>query len=78
MDQSALLELLEALKAADVDDRVRLATQNLYQALIDAEARAVIGAGPWERSEDRVAVRNGTRPRVLSTTAGEAGSPRAR
>ena len=27
MDQSALLELLEALKAADVSDRIRLATQ---------------------------------------------------
>ena len=71
MDQSALLELLDALKAADVDDRVRLATQNLYQALIDAEAHAVIGAGPWERTEDRVAVRNGTRPRILTTTAGD-------
>ena len=71
MDQSALLELLEALKAADVDDRVRLATQNLYQALIDAEATAVIGAGPWERTEDRVAVRNGARARILTTTAGD-------
>ena len=49
MDQSALLELLDALKAADVDDRVRLATQTLYQALIDAEAhrgdrRRAVGA----------------------------------
>ena len=48
-------ELLDALKAADVDDRVRLATQNLYQALIDAETHAAIGAGPWERTEDQVA-----------------------
>ena len=60
MDQSALLELLDALKAADVDDRVRLATQNLYQALIDAEAIAVIGAGPWERS--RTGSRSATAP----------------
>ena len=50
MDQSALLELLDALKAADVDERIRLAAQTLYQALIDAEATAVIGAGPWERT----------------------------
>ena len=71
MDQSALLELLDALKAAGVDERIRLAAQTLYQALIDAEATAVIGAGPWERSEDRVAVRNGTRPRILTTTAGD-------
>ena len=71
MDQSALLELLDALKAAGVDERIRLAAQTLYQALIDAEATAVIGARPWERSEDWVAVRNGTRPRVLTTTAGD-------
>ena len=44
MDKSALLELLDALKAADVDDRVRMATQHIYQALIDAEANVVIGA----------------------------------
>jgi putative transposase len=71
MDQSALLELLETLKAADVSDRIRLATQNLYQALIDAEATAVIGAGPWERAEGRAAVRNGSRPRTLTTQAGD-------
>jgi putative transposase len=44
--QSALLEVLEALKVADVDERIRAATQTLYQALIDAELTAVIGAGP--------------------------------
>jgi putative transposase len=37
LDQSALLKLLEALKAADVDDRVRAATETLYQALIDLQ-----------------------------------------
>ena len=41
MDQSALLELLEALKAAGVDERVRMAAQSMYQALIDAEAEGV-------------------------------------
>ena len=71
MDQSALLELLEALKAAGVDDRIRVAAQNMYQALIDAEAEGVIGAGLWERTENRTAVRNGSRPRTLSTTAGD-------
>ena len=71
MDQSALLEVLEALKAADVDERIRAATQTLYQALIDAELTAVIGAGPWERSAERTGQRNGSRPRTLSTTAGD-------
>ena len=71
MEKSALLELLDALKAAEVDDRVRLATEHLYQALIDAEASVVIGADRWERSDGRTAIRNGTRSRVLSTTAGD-------
>jgi len=71
MDQSALLELLDALKGAGVDDRVRIAAQSMYQALIDAEAEGVIGAGFWERTEGRTAVRNGSRQRLLSTTAGD-------
>src|SRR3712207_7687765 len=71
LDQSALLELLEALKAADVDDRIRTATEALYQALIEAELTAVIGAAPHERTESRTAQRNGSRPRTLTTTAGD-------
>jgi transposase-like protein len=71
MDQSALLETLEVLKAADVGDRIRLATEKLYQELIDAEATAVIGAGPWQRSLERTAQRNGTRAKTLTTTAGD-------
>jgi transposase-like protein len=71
LDQSALLEVLDALKAADVDDRVRQAATTIYQALIEAELTAVIGAGPHERTETRLAQRNGHRPRVLSTTAGD-------
>lgn len=35
LDQSALLEVLEALKAAEVDDRIRQAAETIYQALID-------------------------------------------
>ena len=55
LDQSALIELLESLKLAEVGDRVRQATEALYQALIDAELTAVIGAAPHERSPDRTA-----------------------
>ena len=53
LDQSALLEVLEALKAADVEDRIRQAAGTIYQALIDAELTAVIGAGPHERTPRR-------------------------
>jgi putative transposase len=71
LDQSALLEVLEALKAADVGDRVRQAAETIYQAVIEAELTAVIGAAPHERTETRLAQRNGHRARMLSTTAGD-------
>jgi putative transposase len=71
LDQSALLEVLDALKAADVDDRIRSAATTIYQALIEAELTAVIGASPHERTDARSAQRNGSRPRTLTTTAGD-------
>jgi transposase-like protein len=71
LDQSALLEVLDALKVADVGDRVREAAATIYQALIEAELTAVIGAGPHERSAERSNYRNGSRPRVLTTAAGD-------
>lgn len=71
LDQSALLEVLDALKGAEVGDRVRQAAETIYQALIEAELTSVIGAGPHQRTEARLTQRNGHRPRVLSTTAGD-------
>lgn len=71
LDQSALLEVLEALKAAEVDDRVRQAAETIYQALIEAELTAVIGAHPHQRTEARAGLRNGHRPRTITTTAGD-------
>jgi len=71
LDQSALLEVLDALKAAEVDDRIRQAAETIYQALIEAELSAVIGALPHERTGSRTAHRNGHRQRVLASTAGD-------
>ena len=71
LDQSALLELLEVLKAADAGDVVRRAVESVFQALIDAEATAAIGAGPHQRTEARVAQRNGFRDRLVTTAAGD-------
>jgi putative transposase len=71
LDQSALLEVLEALKAAEVDDKIRLAAETIYQALIEAELSSVIGAFPHQRTETRAGHRNGYRARTLSTTAGD-------
>jgi putative transposase len=71
LDQSALLEVLDALKVADVSDRVRAAVETIYQALIEAELTDAIGAAPHQRTDERTAQRNGHRTRILSTTAGD-------
>lgn len=71
LNQPPLLELLGELKLTEVTDRIRTATETLYQELVDAEAAAFIGAAPFERTPDRTVQGNGTRPRVLSTTTGE-------
>jgi hypothetical protein len=64
------VEVLDAIKEADVADRVRESAATIYQALIEAELTSVIGAEPHERTDGRIGQRNGHRPRVLSTTAG--------
>ena len=50
LDQSALLEVLDPLKAAVVDDWIRQEAEAIYQALIEAELASVIGALPHERT----------------------------
>lgn len=71
LSDSALSELLGALRVGDGTDLVRELAQWALQQLIDAEAAEKIGAGRYERSDDRVTHRNGTRPRILSTKAGD-------
>ena len=71
LTQSALLELLRELELTDTTERIRLLTQRAFQELINAEAETVIGAAPYERSDGRTTQRNGTRPRTLTTTAGD-------
>jgi putative transposase len=71
LTESDLSELLAALKAGEMTDTIRSSLEWILQQLIEAEATAVIGAGPHERSESRTAQRNGHRPRLLSTPAGD-------
>lgn len=71
LDESALSELLDALRVGDGVDLIRELARWTLQELIEAEATAVIGAGRFERSDGRVTHRNGHRPRVLSTKAGD-------
>lgn len=71
LDQSALTELLDAIRAGGGIDFMRDALAFVLQALIDLEAAQVIGAGRYERSDERTTHRNGTRSRLLSTKAGD-------
>jgi putative transposase len=71
LNDSDLFELLDALRAGGDVDVIRQSVEMVLQALIDAEATAVIGAGPHERTETRSNQRNGSRPRLLSTKAGD-------
>jgi putative transposase len=66
-----LSELLDAIRAGGDVDVIRRSVEMVLQALIDAEATEVIGAGPHERSASRTNQRNGRRARLLSTKAGD-------
>ena len=71
LDQSALTDLLDSLRSGGDLDFMREAMQLVLQALIDLEADAVIGAARYERTDERTTHRNGSRPRLLSTKAGD-------
>ncbi len=71
LDQSALLELAEAMRTADGGDLMRRLLETILQALVDAEATAFIGAAPHERTAARTTQRNGARDKLVATTAGD-------
>src|SRR5438874_11228523 len=52
-------------------DTIRTSLEWILQQLIEAEATAFIGAAPHERTETRTNLRNGHRPRLWSTPAGD-------
>ena len=71
LSQSALSELLDAFRAGDGAELIRDAVRLVLQELIELEASERIGAARYERAESRVTDRNGARPRLLSTQAGD-------
>jgi putative transposase len=71
LDQSALTELLDALKSGGDLDFMRRAMEVVLQLLIELEATEKIGAGRYERTDTRTTHRNGNRSRLLSTKAGD-------
>jgi transposase-like protein len=71
LSQSVLSELLDAFRAGDGVDLVRDAVRLVMQELIEVEAAEQIGAQRYERTDSRVTERNGSRPRLLATQAGD-------
>ncbi len=70
-DHSALLAQLDALKSADPGSMFAELIRTGLQSLIEAEAAHQIGADRYQRSQQRTTVRNGHRPKTVSTTAGD-------
>ncbi|MDE3030973.1 MAG: transposase [Acidobacteriota bacterium] len=66
-----LSEVLEELRGDESGDLVRQMVAFLYLALIDAEATEVVKAERYGRSLARTSQRNGSRPRLLTTKAGD-------
>jgi putative transposase len=74
-DRMALLELLRngeesATSDGDGVDFLRQTVTWLLQHLMEAEVSAQIGADRYERTAERTALRNGTRPRPYDTRVG--------
>jgi putative transposase len=68
---SDLSELLEAVKAGEMTEKIRTSLAWVLQQLIEAELTATIGAGRHERTESRTNLRNGHRPKLITTAAGD-------
>jgi transposase-like protein len=71
LTESDLSELLAALKAGEMTDTIRSSLERILQQLIEAEAAEGIGAGPHGHTESRAVQRNGHRPKLRSTAAGD-------
>jgi len=70
-DHSALIAQLDVLKGADPASVFAELIRAGLQALIDAEATEVLGAGRYERTAERTNYRNGTRSKTVATTSGD-------
>lgn len=71
LSQSALSELLDAFRTGEGVDMIRESVRTVLQELIELEAATVIGAERYERTDERVTERNGSRPKLISTKAGD-------
>jgi transposase-like protein len=70
-DLSEIIEINEAKIQSHIGDLVKSAVEDTLNALLDAEADELCGAGRYERSPDRQDYRAGHYQRKLLTKAGE-------
>ncbi len=71
LTDSDLSDLLAAVQAGELTEKIRTSLAWVLQQLIEAELTATIGAAPGERAEGRLAQRNGHRPKLITTAAGD-------
>jgi putative transposase len=69
-DRMPALEGLRKGEEAAGGDWLREQVQRLVQEVMEAEVRVQIGAGRYERTEERATYRNGSRPRAWDTRLG--------
>jgi hypothetical protein len=66
LSQSAMSELLEAFRTGDGVDMIRESVRTVLQELVEFEASGAIGAGCYERTEDRVTLRSEPRASTMA------------
>ena len=71
LSDTATAQLWETFRVGGGAELIREAVELVLQELIEAEAAEAIGAGRYERSDARTTQRNGHRPRLLATQAGD-------
>lgn len=64
-------EALQVMLASDDDNPLRMMLEYMVQAALEAEMDKHLGAGPYERTEQRRGYRNGHKPRILITAVGD-------
>ena len=71
LSQSVASELLEAFRAGEGVDLIRESVRLVMQDLIEVDVAEQIGAGRYQRTDARTTHRNGSRPKTISTQAGD-------
>lgn len=64
-------EIIKGLFTSDCkDNAMKQLMESILNQMLEAQVTEVVGAAPYERSEDRTCYRNGTRPRQMKTRIG--------